>query len=37
MDMGLWHAFFDVVGLNNDINVLDRLPVFDELLEGRAP
>ena len=33
----LWHAFFEVVGSNNDINVLDHLPVFNELLEVRAP
>ena len=33
----LWHAFFGVAGSNNDINVLDRSPVFDKLLEGRAP
>ncbi|KAL8105039.1 hypothetical protein AgCh_028996 [Apium graveolens] len=24
-------------GSNNDLNVLDRSPVFDEVLEGRAP
>ena len=35
----LWicHAFFGVVGSNNDINVLDHSPVFNEVLDGRAP
>ncbi|XP_074367392.1 uncharacterized protein LOC141707871 [Apium graveolens] len=36
-DLWIWHAFFGVVGSNNDINVLDRSPVFDDLLQGRAP
>ena len=36
-DLWIWHAFFGVACSNNDINVLDRSPVFDEVLEGRAP
>ncbi|XP_074347229.1 uncharacterized protein LOC141686067 [Apium graveolens] len=36
-DLWIWHAFFGVVGSNNDINVLDRSSVIDEVLEGRAP
>nr|XP_017217028.1 PREDICTED: putative nuclease HARBI1 [Daucus carota subsp. sativus] len=36
-DLWIWHAFFGVAGSNNDINVLDRSPIFDEVLEGRAP
>ncbi|KAL9676081.1 hypothetical protein QQ045_004294 [Rhodiola kirilowii] len=36
-DLWIWHAFFGVAGSNNDINVLDRSPVFDDVLEGRAP
>ena len=36
-NLWIWHAFFGVVGSNNDINVLDRSPMFDELLEGHAP
>ncbi|CAM8886269.1 unnamed protein product [Rhodiola kirilowii] len=28
---------FPVGGSNNDINVLDRSPIFDDILEGRAP
>ncbi|KAL1339181.1 hypothetical protein AAHE18_U015900 [Arachis hypogaea] len=35
----LWicHAFFGVSGSNNDINVLDRSLVFDDILNDRAP
>lgn len=29
--------FFGLPGSNNDINVLDRSPVFDGLLQGRSP
>ena len=36
-DLWIWHAFFGTSGSNNDVNVLDRSPVFDELLQGRAP
>ena len=36
-DMWIWHAFFGTPGTCNDINVLDRSPVFDEVLHGRAP
>ena len=36
-NLWIWHAFFGVAGSNNDISVLDRSPMFDELLEGRAP
>nr|XP_017245863.1 PREDICTED: uncharacterized protein LOC108217545 [Daucus carota subsp. sativus] len=36
-DLWIWHAFFGVAGSNNDINVLERSPLFDEVLEGRAP
>ncbi|CAM8996354.1 unnamed protein product [Rhodiola kirilowii] len=36
-DLWIWHAFFGVAGSNNDINVLDRSPNFDDILEGRAP
>ncbi|XP_074378147.1 uncharacterized protein LOC141719667 [Apium graveolens] len=34
----LWicHAFVGVSGSNNDINVLDLSPVFDDVLQGRA-
>ncbi|CAL9234437.1 unnamed protein product [Arabidopsis halleri] len=36
-DLWIWHAFFGAPGTCNDINVLDRSPVFDDILEGRAP
>ncbi|XP_057723956.1 uncharacterized protein LOC130939906 [Arachis stenosperma] len=35
-DLWIWHAFFGVSGSNNDINVLDRSPVFDDILNDRA-
>uniref|UniRef100_A0A0D3BQH3 No apical meristem-associated C-terminal domain-containing protein n=1 Tax=Brassica oleracea var. oleracea TaxID=109376 RepID=A0A0D3BQH3_BRAOL len=31
------YAFFRLPGTLNDINVLDRSPVFDDILQGRAP
>ncbi|XP_010477729.2 PREDICTED: uncharacterized protein LOC104756779 [Camelina sativa] len=36
-DLWIWHAFFGPPGSLNDINVLDRSPVFDDILQGRAP
>ncbi|XP_020992129.1 uncharacterized protein LOC107475101 [Arachis duranensis] len=36
-DLWIWHAFFGVSGSNNDINVLDRSPIFDDILNDRAP
>ena len=36
-DLWIWHAFFGLPGNLNDINVLDRSPVFDDILQGRAP
>ncbi|GKA77702.1 ALP1-like protein isoform X1 [Tanacetum coccineum] len=33
----IWHAFFEVAGANNDINVLDNSPLFDDLLDDIAP
>ena len=30
-DLWIWHAFFGMSGSINNINVLDRSPVFDEL------
>ncbi|XP_072066940.1 uncharacterized protein [Arachis hypogaea] len=36
-DLWIWHAFFGVSGSNNNINVLDRSPVFDDILNDRAP
>uniref|UniRef100_A0A0D3AAC5 DDE Tnp4 domain-containing protein n=1 Tax=Brassica oleracea var. oleracea TaxID=109376 RepID=A0A0D3AAC5_BRAOL len=36
-DLWIWHAFFGPSGTLNDINVLDRSPVFDDIIEGKAP
>jgi hypothetical protein len=36
-DLWIWHAFFGMPGSHNDINVLDRSPLFSKLAEGTAP
>ncbi|KAK1439911.1 hypothetical protein QVD17_05736 [Tagetes erecta] len=36
-DLWIWHAFFGTPGSCNDINVLHRSPIFDDVLSGRAP
>jgi hypothetical protein len=36
-DRWIWHAFFVVVGSNNDINVLNQSPLFTDVLRGEAP
>nr|GEV55337.1 hypothetical protein [Tanacetum cinerariifolium] len=36
-DLWLWHAFFGVVGSNNDIKVLYQSPLFNDPKTGRAP
>ena len=36
-DLWIWHAFFGVAGSNNDINVLNRSPLFTDVIQGRAP
>ncbi|KAL6535290.1 hypothetical protein OROMI_026664 [Orobanche minor] len=36
-DLWIWHAFFGMAGTNNDINVLNRSPLFDDLVNGIAP
>ncbi|XP_018467308.2 uncharacterized protein LOC108837596 [Raphanus sativus] len=36
-DLWIWHAFFGSPGTFNDINVLDRSPVFDDLIHGQVP
>ncbi|XP_075645759.1 uncharacterized protein LOC142616889 [Castanea sativa] len=35
-DLWIWHAFFGLSGSNNDINVLERSPIFSELEQGCA-
>nr|GEW86673.1 RNA-directed DNA polymerase, eukaryota, nucleotide-binding alpha-beta plait domain protein [Tanacetum cinerariifolium] len=36
-DLWIWHAFFGTPSSCNDINVLHRSPLFDDILSGRAP
>ena len=36
-DLQIWHAFFGTAGSHNDINVLDRSPLFNNPIEGRTP
>ncbi|XP_056695806.1 uncharacterized protein [Spinacia oleracea] len=36
-DLWIWHAFFGTPGSCNDINVLQRSPVFDDIINNRAP
>ena len=35
-DLWIWHVFFGMPGSLNDINVLDRSPIFVALAEGRT-
>jgi hypothetical protein len=35
-DLWIWHALFGMPGSLNDINVLDRSPIFVVLAEGRT-
>ncbi|GJU47596.1 ALP1-like protein [Tanacetum coccineum] len=36
-DLWIWHAFFGVSRINNDVNVLRQSPLFNDLKSGRAP
>ncbi|CAL5344958.1 unnamed protein product [Camellia sinensis] len=36
-DLWIWHAFFGMPGSHNDLNVLDRPPLFSDLAQGKAP
>ncbi|GKB72033.1 ALP1-like protein isoform X1 [Tanacetum coccineum] len=36
-DLWICHAFFDVAGSNNDINILYQSPLFNDLKTERAP
>ncbi|KAL6558388.1 hypothetical protein OROMI_018738 [Orobanche minor] len=33
----IWHAFFGMAGTNNDLNVLNRSPLFDDIINDTAP
>ncbi|CAL5390252.1 unnamed protein product [Camellia sinensis] len=35
-DLWIWHAFFGMPGSHNDLNVLDRSPLFSDLAQGKA-
>ena len=35
-DLWIWHSFFGVPGSNNDINVLHKSPLFDEVIHGKC-
>ncbi|XP_012699996.1 uncharacterized protein LOC105913484 [Setaria italica] len=36
-DLRIWHAFFGTAGAYNDINVLNKSPLFIEAIKGEAP
>nr|XP_020152668.1 uncharacterized protein LOC109737967 [Aegilops tauschii subsp. strangulata] len=36
-DLWIWHAFFGTPSSHNDINVLQRSPVFRRLCNGKSP
>ncbi|CAL9001343.1 unnamed protein product [Prunus brigantina] len=36
-DTWVWHAFFGVVGSQNDLNVLGQSPIFNDVLRGHSP
>ncbi|GJS07784.1 ALP1-like protein [Tanacetum coccineum] len=36
-DLWIWRAFYGMASANNDINVLDNSPLFDDLLDDLAP
>nr|GEW99640.1 hypothetical protein [Tanacetum cinerariifolium] len=35
-DLWIWHAFFGLAGVNNDLTVLNNSPLFDDLLDDIA-
>lgn len=36
-DLRFWHCYFGAPGSNNDINILQRSPLFDGVLTGAVP
>ena len=36
-DLWIWHAIFEAPGTMMDLNILDRSPIFDDIINGIAP
>jgi hypothetical protein len=36
-DLRIWHAIFDTAGAYNNINVLNKLPLFIDAIKGETP
>ena len=36
-DLWFWHAYFGTLGSNNNLNVLDRSWLFNNIVDGSAP
>ncbi|XP_056694954.1 uncharacterized protein [Spinacia oleracea] len=36
-DLWIWHSFFGIPCSSNDLNVLHRSPIFDDVLTGKTP
>nr|GEY09723.1 hypothetical protein [Tanacetum cinerariifolium] len=36
-DLWIWHTFYGITGVDNDMNVLDNSSLFDDLLDNLAP
>ncbi|XP_012700993.1 uncharacterized protein LOC105913482 [Setaria italica] len=36
-DLHIWHAFFGTAGSQNDLNVLNKSPLFIDVIKGEAP
>nr|GEZ11154.1 protein ALP1-like [Tanacetum cinerariifolium] len=36
-DLRIWHAFFGISGMNNDVNILRQSPLFNDIKAGKTP